>query len=266
MKTVPVAPPKTLQHFIDKKRTQPSATPRSEPVIKTYRSQHPTINPDLERWSNAHRILSKSTNPSSGQGFDFLQEQDLKGVLKYIPKGTMFDINSFARAVRTKQHYEDNFEAEKTSNRRTHDKFTIESQIVGVVHIKNGFTSTAGSTSNPFSEDLFQVNSIYESNLELFFTKRIDGCETSGIKIRKFFFTTEEFEESLSLENKTKDEIIKCITDDAENSSLEPGLVNSIKHRLKPGLSKPALIEIYHNVHDAIIEAEQNFDIDEDPE
>ena len=66
-----------------------------------------------------------------GKGFDFAQEEDLKGVLKYLPKGTLFEYKSFKRAVNTKQHFEDNIKRDLSPQlNRPHDKYICEVPIV----------------------------------------------------------------------------------------------------------------------------------------
>jgi hypothetical protein len=79
-----------------------------KPTVRVYRAQHPTQDTELAKWVEEHRILTKSTVPSNcnGKGFDFMQEEDLKSVLKYLPKGTLLEVESFKRAVRYKQYFE----------------------------------------------------------------------------------------------------------------------------------------------------------------
>ena len=102
MENLPVQPPRDLSYFISLyKGGDVSDVSTSKASINQYPKQHPMENPDIQPWIDAHRILSKSSEASStnGKGFDFMQEEDLKKVLKYIPKGTLFDFDSFARAV-----------------------------------------------------------------------------------------------------------------------------------------------------------------------
>ena len=70
-----------------------------------------------------------------------MQEEDLKKVLGYLPKGTLFDFNSFSRAVRMKQNVEEYRGCKSPERRRPHDKYEIEVQIAGTIMMKNQFTS-----------------------------------------------------------------------------------------------------------------------------
>ena len=61
-----------------------------------------------------------------------MQEEDLKEVLKFLPKGTLLDEESFKRAVRYKQYVEDVYGSKEPVRNRGFEKFETESQVVGL--------------------------------------------------------------------------------------------------------------------------------------
>ena len=50
-------------------------------------------------------------------------EEDLKQVLKYLPKGTLLEKESFMRAVRYKQHFEDIYGCSEPIRNKGFEKF-----------------------------------------------------------------------------------------------------------------------------------------------
>ena len=232
--------------------------PISHAALAQYSKKHPQENTELQTWINSHRILSKSSDPLStnGKGPDFLQEEDLKKVLGYLPKGTLFDFNSFSRAVRMKQNVEEYQGCKSPERRRPYDRYEIEVQIAGTIMMKNQFTSET-SGINPYSEDLLRITEIYEKNLTTFFTHRVAGFETSSLKLEKFHFTKFDKEKSEEIENRTKKEIIEMIFSVVEESAwVDEEYIDRVKDLAKESRKKQFLIELYQEIVDDKFQSE----------
>ena len=123
--------------------------------LKYYGLKHPSLNSELSQWIKAHRIITKSkvVNSYNGKGFDFLQEEDLKGVMKFLPTGTLLDEVSFQRAVRSKQYCEDVYGIREPTRCKSYDKFETECQVVGLILMKNAFAGSTLTVENRYSND-----------------------------------------------------------------------------------------------------------------
>jgi hypothetical protein len=138
-------------------------------------------------------------------------EEDLKLVLKYLPKGTLLNSETFKRAVRSKQYFENMYGCKSPNRKRGFDKYETESQVVGLVLIRKGFTNPKFTNTSPYSTDLLEIPEIFKRNLDTSFTKRVKGFETSSLKLNQVHFTIREKVESQAIEKKTKQEIIDMI-------------------------------------------------------
>ena len=83
-----VQPPRDLNFFINLHKASRDSGEASSATLTQYEQQLPMENPELQAWINEHRIITKSSNKASvnSKGFDFQQEEDLKKVLKYLPR------------------------------------------------------------------------------------------------------------------------------------------------------------------------------------
>ena len=264
MENVPLTEPKDLKHFINvhSKNGEKSEQISSNPKIRSYLPKHPSKHPELESWEKEHRIVSKSsTSSSSSKGFDFLQEEDLKGVMKHLPKGTLFDQNSFSRAVHIKQNYEFIIKQDMSPKRnRLHDKYISEAQFVGTKLLESKIAKSDFSEGNLYCADLFEIKKIFEKNLKHFFTMKIDCFETSNIKMKIVHFIKEEKEKSEQLEKKSKEDIIKLILELADSSNLEAEDLEVVVYGAKMTKTKPQLIDLYNSLLETIFQTEVEMD------
>ena len=99
--------------------------------------------------------------------------------------------------------------------KRKHEKYQTEVQVVGVVLIRMGFALATPLEKSPYSRDLHDVHLIHGKNLDTFFIKRVNGYETSSLKLKTVCFTVEEEQTKNSIESKTKEEIISIIRETA---------------------------------------------------
>ena len=262
---IAVEPPRNLAYFIALHKTgKTSDLPPSHANLKQYRSQHPKQNTQLQGWIEDHRILSKfsQSKTTCGKGFDFLQEEDLKSVLKHLPKGTMFDFDSFGRAVRMKQNIE-NYQGCKSPQRnRPYEKYDTEVQACATVMMKNEFTAVELCGTNPYSEDLLKIHEIFDSNQEKYFTKRVEGFETSSLKLTKLYFTEAEKVSSQQIENQTKKEIVEMILNLAHSSSMSEIDVDNLKDLAKISHKKQYLINLYEELIEEQMQADLGIDLD----
>ena len=258
MEDIAIEPARDLTHFISDDSDVCLAK------IEKYRTQHPVQHIVLQAWIDEHRILTKSTNPDScnSKGFDFLQEEDLKGVLKYLPRGTLFNFSSFQRAVRAKQDSEDTYGVNSPKRNRGFDKYETEIQIVGTILIKNGFTTSEAVGLGQYSTDLFEIHKIYEENLDKYFKKRIHGVATTSMRLKKVNFTLSEKEKSESIESQTKEEIVKTIISMAVSSNLDVDEIESIKAEVIKSKPKEFLINIYYELAESQLQEKLGLDND----
>ena len=262
---IAVEPPRNLSHFLSLHKTgSTSAPPPSQATVKQYRSQHPMQNPDLHQWIEDHRILSKFSRSKTtcGKGFDFLQEEDLKSVLKYLPKGTLFDFDSFGRAVRMKQNIEDHQGYKSPKRNRPYEKYETEVQACATVMMKNQFTASEFCGTNPYSEDLLKIHEVYDSNLDKFFTRRVEGYETSGLKLTKIYFTKSDKDKSLQIESRTKQEIIDIIFNLAQTSSMNDEDLENLKDLAKITQKKQFLINLHEELVEEQLQAALGLDLE----
>ena len=115
---------------------------------------------------------------------DLISEEDLKKVLQFLPKGTLLTLDSFTRAVRSKQYFEEVFGTNIPDRKRKHEKYQTEVQVVGVVLIRMGFALATPLEKSPYSRDIHDVHLIHGKNLDTFFIKRMKGYETSSLKLK----------------------------------------------------------------------------------
>ena len=254
-------PARDLSYFInlygDGKK---SAHSPSEASYTHYRDQHPVENSDLQPWIESHRILSNSSEATccNGKGFDFCQEEDLKRVLKYLPRGVLFDFDSFKRAVRMKQNVE-NFQGSKSTKRdRPYEKYTIEVQVAGSIVMKNQFTTHEAFGLNPYCEDLLKIPEIFDQNLSKLFHHRATGFESSSLKLTEFHFTKADKLKSGEIEAKTKKEIIQLIFE--LGSCEDHEYFENLKDLAKESKKKQFLIDLYHEVIDDQLQTELEID------
>ena len=278
MENVPVMPSRDLSHFISLHSAQeenkvpapkvppPKVTPPKAPPPKAsllqYLEKHPQENSDLQTWINAHRILTKSSGAPciNGKGFDFLQEEDLKMVIKHLPRGALFDYDSFARAVRLKQNIEE-FEGSKSPERgRPFEKYDTEVQLVGSIMIRNQFSTAEALENNPYHEDLLKIEEIFQKNLGTFFIHRVSGLETSSVKLDKFHFTKADKEQSEAIEKKTKKEIVKMIFELGKASWVDDEYLENLKEVAKETQKKQFLIDIYNEIVNDHLQAQLEAD------
>ena len=188
-------------------------------------------------------------------------EEDLKEVLKYLPKGTLLNEESFKRAVRYKQYFEDIYGCKEPNRNRGFDKYQTESQIVGLVLMKKGFADPKANVANPFSSDLFNIPKIFEQNLAKYFSNRINGVETSSLKLSRVHFTVSDKLESQSIEKKTKQEIIDLIFIITDNMKDEEKV--NIRTQCTKSKNKQFLINRYQELLDAQTQNALNMDENE---
>jgi hypothetical protein len=264
---IPVEPPRNLSYFqtlnSSKSGSSTAKLPPSMASIKQYRIQHPKQNLQLHEWIEDHRILSKfsQTTTTCGKGFDFLQEEDLKGVLKHLPKGTMFDFDSFGRAARLKQNIEDHQGIKSPKRNRPYEKYEIEVQACAALLIKNQFTAVEFCGPNPYSEDLLNISEICDTNFKKYFTKRVNGHETSSIKLDKVYINKAGKKASQQIESKTKQEIIDLILS-LENSLSEDEDVKNLKDLVKITHSKEYLINLYDELAEEALQDQLELDLE----
>ena len=232
----------------------------SNPTLKQNNRQHPKKNSDLQQWIEDHRILTKSSSPlcSNGKGADFMQEEDLKLVLGYLPKSTLLNSETFTRAVRLKQYFEDLNGCKAPERKRGYDKYEIESQVVGLVLMRKGFTNPQFTGESPYSNDVLEIPDIFQRNLKTYFTKRVEGFETSGLKMTHLHFTKGDKVESQKIEKKTKQEIIEMITDLV--SDMEEEDQETVKRLCSKSRNKQFLINQYQELLDQKSQASLNIE------
>ena len=213
----------------------------------------------------------------NGKGFDFMQgkflvmsiftkskffaEEDLKKVLKFLPKGTLLSHDSFTQAVRSKQYFESVFGTLEPNRKRKHNKYETEWQVAGMILMRNGYAHSQPLSENPYSTDLQNIPSIFRSNLEQFFCKRVKGYETSALKLKIVSFTMEEEEEKEKIELKTKEEIITMIAEVAAKLRNDEETVTAHCTKSK---SKQFLINKYYEVLDELKQESLNLNVEED--
>ena len=251
MEGIPIEPPRDLNHFLNlfKNGEHQSLDVSSNPTLKTYRSQHPGQDSDLQNWIEEHRILTKSSSPqSNGKGFDFMQEEDLKSVLRYLPKGSLLNCESFKRAVRCKQYFEDVYGCKSPRRNRGFDKYETESQVVGLVLKRNGFVDPESFKANPYSTDLLEIPEIFKRNLDIYLKKRVQGFETTSLKLTRVHFTITDKVKSEAIEQKTKQEIIDMISNLVNGMEVEE--MESVKQLCSKSKTKQFLINTYQELLD----------------
>ena len=276
---LPVEPQRDLSHFIklfrdrevgetdeEEPNTSFNSETDSKPTLKHYKVQHPKQNSDLQKWIEDHRILTKSSSPlcSNGKGADFMQEEDLKLVLGYLPKSTLLNSETFNRAVRLKQYFEDLNGCKAPERKRGYDKYEIESQVVGLVLMRNGFTNPQFTRESPYSNDLLEIPEIFQKNLKTYFTKRVEGFETSGLKMTHLHFTKSDKVESQKIEKKTKQEILEMIIDLV--SDMEDEDQETVKGLCSKSRNKQFLINQYQELLDHKSQAALNISNEDPPE
>ena len=192
---------------------------------------------------------------------DDLLEEDLKLVLKNLPKSTLLNSETFQRAVRLKQYFEDMNGCKSPVRKRKYEKFETESQVVGLVLLRNGFINPHFSGVNPYSADLLEIPELFQKNLKIYFNKRIMGVETSSLKLTKVHFTKAEKEESELIENKTKREIIELISNLISGKTEEEK--ENIEKMCTMSKNKQYLINKYQELSDNQSEEALNLFVDE---
>ena len=108
---------------------------------------------------------------------------------------------------------EDLFGCMPPRRNRHYEKYETEIQIVGMVLIKNGFAHSRSSSSHIYSSDLQRVQEIFSNNLEIFFSKRVNGSETCSLKLDTVSVSKEDEDRKNDINIKTKAEILTMIRD-----------------------------------------------------
>ena len=122
--------------------------------------------------------------------------------------------------------------------------------MCATVMMKNQFTASEFCGTNPYSEDLLKIHEVYDSNLDKFFTRRVEGYETSGLKLTKIYFTKSDKDKSQQIESQTKQEIIDMIFNLAQTSSMNDEDLENLKGLAKITQKKQFLI----NLHEELVE------------
>ena len=156
----------------------------------------------------------------------------------------MFSYESFTRAVRSKQYFENVFGSPCPSRKRKHEKYETECQVVGMVLTRKGFALKQSFDRSPYSQDLYNVPRIFDDNLDKFFSMRVKGFETSSIRMKTVSFTVAEEEIKQRIELKTKEELITMIGEIAANLSDVEYIVSSCTK----SKTKQFLINMYHEL------------------
>ena len=172
----------------------------------------------------------------------------MKGVMKYLPRGTLFNYSSFQRAVRAKQVSEDTYGVQSPRRNRGFDKYETEAQVVGTFLVKNGFTTSEPTDLGKYSTDLLEIHQIYEENLFKYFSKRVKGVETTSLKLKKVNFTQVEKEKSDSIEMKTKEELRRIVFEFLDASDLAEEEIEDIKASVTKSKPKQFLVNMYNEL------------------
>lgn len=150
---------------------------------------------------------------------------------------------------------EDVFGSSSLRRNRKYDKYETETQIVGLVLIKHGFSQPLSLNGKLYSTDLQNFQKIVNENLDVFFSGRVKGTETSNIKIQTISISIEDEERKNNINSKTKSEIISMIHDVAVRCGEID--IDHITNSCNKSRNKQFLIDMYMD----LLETERNHNL-----